>query len=198
MFLIPFAWGLNSWGEQSQCRQRLIKLDLVFWYQNYLFILTENQLLAHRPIWGWRKSKCILWFMFFLVLVWNWKCWRNRNFCILVPKILSILGSSQFRFQYQSFRFHLIWSRNGTIMEPNQYWNKTNANNPWKPCTETLVWEVRTRTEPPVSLNRKNRGLSTKTGTELRNQYRTNTSFSELYGNISGLSYLGSTFLVHF
>ena len=49
-----------------------------------------------------------------LVLVKNQKYRKNRNFCILVPKILSNLGSSQFRFQYQSFRFHRIWNQNGT------------------------------------------------------------------------------------
>ena len=28
------------------------------------------------------------------------------------------LGSSQSRFQYQSFKVHLIWNQNGTEMEP--------------------------------------------------------------------------------
>ena len=42
------------------------------------------------------------------------------------PQVLSFgtenfeQGSSQFRFQYESFRFQLIWSQNGTEMEPNQ------------------------------------------------------------------------------
>ena len=32
---------------------------------------------------------------------------------------LSSLGTSQFRFQYQSFRLHLILNPNGTEVEPN-------------------------------------------------------------------------------
>ena len=55
----------------------------------------------------------------------NRKYRKNSNFCILVPKILSSLGSSQFRFQYQSFRFHLIWSWNWTEMEPK--WNQNST-----------------------------------------------------------------------
>ena len=46
---------------------------------------------------------------------------KNRNFCTLIPEILSSLGSSQFRFQYQSFRLHL---------ESNYYQNEKNANYP--------------------------------------------------------------------
>ena len=34
----------------------------------------------------------------------------------------------QFRFQNQSFRFHLIWNWNSIEMEPNQYQNGKNAN----------------------------------------------------------------------
>ena len=34
-------------------------------------------------------------------------------------KILSGLGSSQFRIQYQSYMFHLIWNQNGAEMESN-------------------------------------------------------------------------------
>ena len=30
----------------------------------------------------------------------------------------------QFRFQNQSFRFHLLWNWNGTGMEPNYYHNE--------------------------------------------------------------------------
>ena len=42
----------------------------------------------------------------------------------LEPKILKEpqlldLGSSQFRFQYQTFRFHLIWNPISTKIEPN-------------------------------------------------------------------------------
>ena len=69
---------------------------------------------------------------FFEVLVQHQKYRMSCNFCILVPKILSRLGSSQFRFQYQSFRFHLIWNRNSTEMKPNWYQNENNANNPLK------------------------------------------------------------------
>ena len=51
---------------------------------------------------------------------------------IYIYFILSSLGSSQFRFQYQSFRFHLILNRNGPEMEPNRYKNDRNANSPLK------------------------------------------------------------------
>ena len=66
----------------------------------------------------------------FLVFVHNWKYRNNRNFSILVPKILSRLGSRQLRFKYRSFRFNLIWSGNSIEMKPNQHQNETNANNP--------------------------------------------------------------------
>ena len=112
-----------------------------------------------------------------LVLVLNQKYRKNRNFCILVLKISSSLGSSQFRFQYQSFRFHLIWGQNGAKMEPK--WNRTSTKmrqmqiTPWKPCTETLVSRIRNQ----------NRG--TRTGTvepqEPRLQYR-NRDWTEKSG----------------
>ena len=50
----------------------------------------------------------------------------------MVPEFLNILGSSHFRFHYQSFRFRLIWSRNGTEMELKQYQIEIYVNNPLK------------------------------------------------------------------
>ena len=103
-----------------------------------------------------------------LVLAQTQKYRKNRNFLFLVPKILSSLGSSHFRFRYQSFRFHLTWSRNGAQMEPN--WIRTSSKMrktqiiPCKPCTGTLV----------LSSENQNRG--TRSGTvepqELRLQYQ--------------------------
>ena len=51
------------------------------------------------------------------MLAQNQKYQKNQNLSILVPTILSSQVSSQFRFQYQSFSFHLVWSKNGTKME---------------------------------------------------------------------------------
>ena len=42
--------------------------------------------------------------IYILMLVQNRKYQKNQNFCILGQQTLSSLGSSQFRFQYQSFR----------------------------------------------------------------------------------------------
>ena len=60
------------------------------------------------------------------------KIQKNRNFCTLVPEILSSLGFSQFRFRYQSFRLHLSWSWNRTEMESNYYQYEENAIYPLK------------------------------------------------------------------
>ena len=76
--------------------------------------------------------------IYILMLVQNRKYRKNQNFCILGQQILSSLGSRQFRFQYQSFRFHLIWGRNRAEMEPNQYQNETNANNPLRTLYRNL------------------------------------------------------------
>ena len=107
----------------------------------------------------------------------NRKYRKNSNFCILVPKILSSLGSSQFRFQYQSFRFHLIWGWNWTEMEPKWNQNSTKMRQlqitPWKPCTDTLVsrirkqnWGIRTGTVEPQEprLRYRNRDWTEKSG----------------------------------
>ena len=61
---------------------------------------------------------------------------KGPNFFILVPKILSSVGSRQFRSQYKIFRWHLISSCNGAEKEPK--WEKMRVI-PWKPCTETPV-----------------------------------------------------------
>ena len=72
---------------------------------------------------------------------------KDHNFYILVPKILSKLGSRQF----------------------------TPDNNPWKPGPKFWYREVGTRTMVPW--NRRNRILSTKTENHLQYQYRPNFSF---------------------
>ena len=63
-------------------------------------------------------------------------------------------GPRQFRLQYQSFRFHLIWGRNGTEMEPT----KKIQTTPRKPCTETLV--SRSRNQNRSSYQNRYRGTA--------------------------------------
>ena len=60
----------------------------------------------------------------------------------------SSLGSSQFRFHYQSSSFPLIWNGYGTEMEPKQHKNEKSANNPLKtlyrkPCIQQQEPEPR-------------------------------------------------------
>ena len=87
-------------------------------------------------------------------------------------------------FRYKSFGFHRIRSWDGTEMEPNPVpkWDKCKkppenlVPNPW-------YREAGTRIEvpEPVLWQRRNRGFSTKTGTELKKQYCINTSSCPRY-----------------
>ena len=59
-------------------------------------------------------------------------------------------------------------------MKPKQYQNETNANNPLNILYQNHGIENK---EPePRYQNRRNRGFSTETGTELKNQDHTNTN----------------------
>ena len=76
----------------------------------------------------------------------------------------------------------LVWGLNGVEMEPEWKRTRTKMRQMQIP-PENLVpkpWygESGTRTEvpEPVPWNRRNQGFSTETGTELKNQDRTNTS----------------------
>ena len=58
------------------------------------------------------------------------KIWKEPRLLYFgVPTMLSSLGSSQFRFQYNSIRFHMIRNLNGPEMGPYQYRKEKNTNN---------------------------------------------------------------------
>ena len=84
---------------------------------------------------------------------------------MLVPKISSSLGSSQFTFRYQNFRFHLVWNINGIKMEPDLYQNEKNAHDPLKFLYRNQNRATRTGAAEPQEqwLQYRNRNWTTKT-----------------------------------
>ena len=138
----PFACELwcdidKKWASDV----RFQPMCMIIWFWSLLIPIWPLFLLQWKvqEFDGWRSpsisngSRC--WAQMLVRCVWDcgrYKilCWRPTeavwwafeglyvDFRILVPRILSSLGSSQFRFQRQSFRFHLNWNRNGTEIEP--------------------------------------------------------------------------------
>ena len=66
------------------------------------------------------------------------------------------------------------WGQNGAKMEPKWSLNQTITYQPLKTLYENPGIE---KYEPEQRYQNGNRGFCTESGTELKNQYRTNTNF---------------------